>query len=334
MIAVARALERGDLRGPAARLLSSVWGLVASRGVARPVPLPAGVRVVAVGGATLGGSGKTPLAVACALELARQRGGEDVALVGHAYRADPRRPRVVSAYDDELREVGDEALLAARELAHARVPVVVAPRRADAVALAAKRARIVVLDGVAQTRPARASLALLAVDAAEPWGRAKAVPPAGDLRAPRAALLAACDRVVTVGSDEGADARVVSRGVWLRGSLLPWEAIAGARLGLLCALARPDRIVRGLERRGIALQAIVRARDHGPFGGCGCGRAIDAGAPDVKRVELWLASPKCALHVDLERFAPTPLATLDYSLLLSTPVRGALARLDRRSPEQ
>jgi tetraacyldisaccharide 4'-kinase len=333
MIAVARALERGDLRGPTASVLASLWGLVASRSVARPLLLPAGVRVVTVGGATLGGSGKTPLAIACALELAALRGGNDVAFVGHAYRAQPRRPRVVSECDD-VREVGDEALLAVRALAGARVPVVVAPRRADAVALAAERARILVLDGVAQTRPVRASLALLAVDAAEPWGRAQAVPPAGDLRAPRAALLAACDRLVTVGSDPAADARVASRGAWLGGSLLPWRTLAGARLGLLSALARPDRIVRDLARRGIALRAIVRARDHGPF------RAFDAykahGRRDV-RVDLWLASPKCALHVELERFVPAPLAILDYrpdQIILSPPLRSALARLDRRSLEQ
>jgi tetraacyldisaccharide 4'-kinase len=330
MIAVARALERGDLSGPAARVLSSLWGLVASRGVARPLLLPAGVRVVTVGGATLGGSGKTPLAIACALELAALRGGKDVAFVGHAYRADPRRPRVVSEHDD-LREVGDEALLAARALADAGVSVVVAPRRADAVALAAERARVLVLDGVAQTRPVRASLALLAVDAAEPWGRAQAVPPAGDLRAPRAALLAACDRVVTVGCDPAADARVVSRGAWLGGSLLPWSALTGARLGLLSALARPDRIVRDLAGHRIALQAIVRARDHGPFG------VFDAFERKATLVDLWLASPKCALHIELERFAPAPVAIVDYRpdrIVLSPPIRSALARLDRRSREQ
>jgi tetraacyldisaccharide 4'-kinase len=307
--------------------LASVWGLVASRGVARPLLLPAGVRVVTVGGATLGGSGKTPLAIACALELAGLRGGEDVAFVGHAYRADPRRPRVVSQHDN-LCEVGDEALLAARALADARVPVVVAPRRADAVALAAERARILVLDGVAQTRPVRASLALLAVDAGEPWGRARAVPPVGDLRAPRDALLAACDRVVTVGCEPAADARVVSRGAWLGGSLLPWPALAGARLGLLSAVARPDRIVRDLAGQGIALQAIVRARDHGPFGPFD---AFEGYQRSATRVDLWLASPKCALHVELERSSPAPVATLDYrpdQIVLSPSLRSALARLD------
>lgn len=315
MLAVARALERGDLRGPAAALLASAWAPLAAWSVVRRLALPAGARVVTVGGATLGGSGKTPLAIACAAEIAAA--GATVAFVGHAYRAAPGRPRVV-APNDNLGEVGDEALLAARTLARAGVPVVVAPRRAEAIAFAAHRARVLVIDGVAQTRPVRASLALLAVDATEPWGRAGAVPPTGDLRAPRSSLLAACDRVVTVGDEEG-DARTVSHGAWLGGALLGWGSLSGLRLGLLCALARPDRIVRSLARRGLSLRAIVRARDHGPFDR----QSLESCAGAA--VDLWLASPKCALQ--LHDFVAVPYATLDHRLVLSGALRGRCTAL-------
>jgi tetraacyldisaccharide 4'-kinase len=262
--------------------------------------------VVAVGGATLGGSGKTPLAMACAREIAST--GAEVAFVGHAYRAAPGRARVVGMHDP-LAEVGDEALLAARALAPLGVRVVIAPRRRDAVRLASRLAGVLVIDGVLQTRPVRASLALLAVDADEPWGRAASLPPAGDLRAPRRALLAACDRVVVVGDGADADARVVSRGGWLGGTLHTWEALSGMRLGLLCALARPDRILRSLARRGLTVRAVVRVRDHDPFDRSSLAAA--ARAP----VDLWLASPKCALK--LGDFAALRVATLDHHLTLS-----------------
>ncbi len=316
MLAVARALERGALGGPAAAFLAAAWAPLAGWSVVRHLALPAAARVVAVGGATLGGSGKTPLAIACAAEIAAA--GATVAFVGHAYRATPARPRIVGPNDD-LREVGDEALLAARALAPAGVSVVVAPRRADAIAFAARRARVLVIDGVAQTRPVRASLALLAVDAAEPWGRAGAVPPRGDLRAPRVALLAACDQVVTVGEEAGADARVVSRGAWLGGALLGWGCLSRLRLGLLAALARPDRIVRSLARRGLSITAVVRARDHAPFGR----RSLDACA--AQAVDLWIASPKCALQ--LRDFAGVPFATLDHGLVLSEALRARCLEL-------
>ncbi len=91
---------------------------------------------------------------------------------------------------DPLDEVGDEALLASSELERLAGPsgrvarVVVAPTRAAAIDFAAGAADVIVIDGVAQTAPVPATLALLAVDADEPWGRAATVPPWGDLRAP------------------------------------------------------------------------------------------------------------------------------------------------------
>src|SRR5580700_9814061 len=166
--AISRALEEGRSRGSMARATAQVWCHVAARRVVRSLEVPRGVRVVAVGGATLGGSGKTPLAIACARELAAC--GARVALVGHAYRARPGRARRALP-DDGLAEVGDEALLAARSLG-SEVPVVVAPSRSLAVAEAARQADVLVLDGVLQIAPVRAALALLAVAAVEPWGRA------------------------------------------------------------------------------------------------------------------------------------------------------------------
>jgi tetraacyldisaccharide 4'-kinase len=299
VLAVQRALERGALRGLLARVASSAWASACAPSVVRRVVLPAGVRVVCIGGATLGGSGKTPLAIACATELAAA--GARVALVGHAYRANPRRARVVTP-DDALADVGDEALLAARALAASPAPsasracVVVAPRRADAIALAARHADVLVLDGVAQTAPRRASLALLAVDPEEPWGHAAALPPCGDLRAPIAALLDACDEIVPVGEREGSA---------VAASLSP----CSRRVGLLCALARPERVLRSLARHGVTPLAVVRAADHGPFAPAALADARALSRSD--RLDVWLATPKCALHLrgfDLG----APLEMLDH----------------------
>jgi tetraacyldisaccharide-1-P 4'-kinase len=252
-----------------------------------------------------------------------------VALVGHAYRASPGKARVVRA-DDPLHEVGDEALLAARALEAEGACVVVAPRRAEAISLASRLADVLVVDGVLQTAPVRSSLALLAVDAAEPWGRVAKVPPLGHLRAPIDALLAACDRVVRVGDEPGADARVVLRGARANGVFLGWEELAASRPGLLCALARPERVARTLARRGVEPRTLLRARDHGPFGRTA--RALAARAA----VDLWLTTPKCALH--LPRRLSAPVAILEHEVVLSPLLRSALERLvpclDRRSPGQ
>ena len=189
---VARGLEAGEWDGFASRFLSRAWGAVASRGLARPLAYSERVRVVAVGGATLGGSGKTPLAIACARELAKGGAGR-VAYVAHGYRAKPGSPRVVRG-DDDLSRVGDEALVASRAL-DGLVAVVVAGTRQEALDYASARADVIVIDGVLQTAPRRASLALLALDDSSPWGTGYA-PPAATSAPRRPNLLAAVDRAV------------------------------------------------------------------------------------------------------------------------------------------
>jgi tetraacyldisaccharide 4'-kinase len=287
--------------------LEQAAGALLDRAVTRRIAAPSRVQVVAIGGATLGGSGKTPLAIACAAELAAS--GARVALVGHAYRATPGRPRLVSPRD-ALDDVGDEALLAARALAPwgARASVVVAPSRSEAMALAARVADVLVLDGIAQLRPSPAALSILAVDPERPWGDGRSLPPRGSLRAPIATLVAASDAIVTVGDGEpAAELFDLGRSVWPsrvdslgvetyvdEGALMTWPAVRALRVGLLTALARPERVLRALARRGVVPRAILSARDHGPFGR-GAGSRAERRARE-HGVDLWLATPKCALH--------------------------------------
>ncbi|MGH7440647.1 MAG: tetraacyldisaccharide 4'-kinase [Polyangiaceae bacterium] len=329
MLAVAAFLEQGRLGPPAGRLERAAvraLGKWLGRTVVRRLSLPAGVPVVCIGGATLGGSGKTPLAIACAAALARAFPGRRVALVGHAYRAAPRRARIVRP-DDPVEEVGDEALVAVQALASlppdasARASVVVAPTRQGAIDHAARAADVLVLDGVTQTAPARAALALLAVDAAEPWGRAVAVPPWGDLRAPVPELLRSVDRVVALGDGDvkGAwSARVVTPGARLGHEILVWEALRPLRVGLVCALARPERVLRRLACQGVFPSVVLRTRDHGPGA-----RAHGEGPPPGPRVDLWLATSKCAQHVAKFGFC-RPLAVLEHSVELPADVVAAL----------
>jgi tetraacyldisaccharide 4'-kinase len=322
---VARWLEGGSLSIPLTRAIARAHGAIASRAVERPLRIPAGsdgrprVITVTVGGATLGGSGKTRVAVACARELAAH--GSAVVLIGHAYRASIARACVVVP-DDALAHVGDEALVCARALAGV-ARVVVGPTRQAAMDLAMSlRAGVdaVVLDGPLQLTPVKASLAVLAVDAHAPWG-ARALPPAGDLRAPREALLAAADYVVEVDATPAAAHLASGRTLELAAFA---ASRAGLRLGLFTALGRPARLERALVAVGLCPAVVIRAPDHGPL------TAALARTMAQAPVDLWLATEKCALH--LEPLRPSlPVAILDGRVDLPPSLTRALLRASERS---
>lgn len=323
---VSRWLEEGSSSlGQLARL----YAPFAAKAIARPLRIPRDLErsVVTVGGATIGGSGKTRVALACARELAATRA--QVVLVGHAYRARRLREAIVVSPTDHLEHAGDEALTCARALADLpNVRVVVGPSRQAAVDLAASlrpKVDAIVIDGPLQLAPVRSSLALLAVDAHEPWGAGEVLP-AGDLRAPRAALLANADHVVHVDATPH-HARV-------GGDVLSLDVLAsmlrGRRVGLFTAIARPARLTRALERAGIALDVTVRAPDHGPID-VRLARALDSARADV-----WLATAKCAAHLASAaprfRSASGPeLVILDGTLVLPTAIRRAIVQLSSRT---
>lgn len=282
-------LEAGRFDGPLTRAIANRIGPLAVR--PRPVVVPSDVPILCVGGATVGGSGKSRLANALAHVLGEL--GHDVVLVGHGYRAADRRARFVSP-NEALARAGDEALVAARR----GLRVVLGPSRQEAIDFAVRQHAgasppVLIFDGpLAVTHPR--SVSLLAVDAAAPWGSG-GVFPAGDLRAPRAELESIADFVVPVPAAVDV-------------------ALPPRPFGLFTALARPDRLVRA-----VCPDVVVSAPDHGP---------IDAGSRAQLRtheVMMWVASEKCALHLEDSSVVSHNGVPLEVSILTDT----YMARLDR-----
>ncbi len=272
--------------------LAHVWARFATP--TRRLDLPPGCRVVGVGGATLGGSGRTPVvrAVAEALAATAVMGetGVRVAIVGHGHRALRGPARVVSVHDT-CETVGDEARMLASALP--RVPVIVGASRQAALDLAATLGDVVVVDGLLQAAPARLALAVLAVDARDPWG-AGACPPLGDLRAPQASLLAASDVVVRVGPAEALEGDPPFRALraptrhHLSGSLSP-----DLRPALFVSVARPERVLRALAALGIVPAAVVRAPDHRATEARGAVARARAEASGRAAPLQWILTEKC-----------------------------------------
>lgn len=317
-----RLLEIGVRPTPLRRAAALLWELASKTSVKRPLHLPAGLRVIGVGGAVLGGAGKTPVAIALARELARL--GENVALVSHAYRASPGRARRVRIADEPC-EVGDDALASARLLDPDHVPVISGPSRSASLELARSLgASIAVVDGLLQASPVPLTDSILVLDALAPWGSARC-PPLGDLRAPREALLLAADHVAVV-----TPSIPEARGLDKTNKTLPHGAIrlpssiAGARgaagrsidlaalkhlrAGLILAIARPDRIRRALEDCGIEPAIRVELADHAALTPAELDRARPParGSPDI-----WLTTARCATKLPPELWG-APVLALDH----------------------
>ncbi len=283
-------------RGPLVRRLARA----VSVDPVRALSLPTGVAVVGVGGATLGGSGRTPLAIALVEALVAR--GHRVALVAHGYGAriaDGGDARTVRP-DDAVETVGDEAILAASALGP-RAPVIVAPTREAALRHASERAAVIVVDRLLQTRPRRLAYALLAT----PVALRGAAFPFGDFASSPELLRAAADEVAAVPGPDVHERVGVSPPV-----------PAGARVALITSLARPCRARDALLRAGLAPVVHVERPDHARVDAAERARLeaivranrIDAVVLDAKtRVNLagsTLAVAAChALHHALE---PSP----------------------------
>jgi tetraacyldisaccharide 4'-kinase len=262
----------------------------------RPLVLPERAFVIGVGGATLGGSGKTPLVMEIARRLSTA--GVSSAVVATCYRTRVGTSRSVTP-DDRPACVGDEAVMMRAALESFGVPVIVGPRRQPAVELAASLARCVIVDGLLQSRPARLGLSVLALDAVLPWG-ARQCPPAGDLRAGPDVLLEACDYVL-LGQDETSTAvpedlfagrpalvwrRRLDRARPERGPCVGLSELAGRSVGLLTTVARPERLIRQLVHFGIWIVEHRRFGDH----------SRPSARPARLRprdIDLWLTTAKC-----------------------------------------
>jgi tetraacyldisaccharide 4'-kinase len=334
---VASYLE-GDL--PPARItgvkgaLASAWAAIESTRVSRPLRLPLNAAVIGIGGSTLGGSYKTPLAVALAEALAKA--GERVAVVGHGYRAHARWARAVEP-SDHVFEVGDDALFAARRLAREagarEAAVFIGPSRQSAIDCAARSASFLIVDGLLQARPERLRCSILALDARKPWGHGHC-PPLGDLRAPPEALLHAADATATV-FDAGDDLEpgVADASPALRrtgpihwyvrarltcaldpsGRRISLAELASARLGVLLTIARPERVLDALACRGLFAVRFHRFGDHTRPPADELDRLLRRPGP---RVDVWITTEKCAVNLP-PTIGRAPVLALHHELEVS-----------------
>lgn len=245
-----------------------IWAATTKRRLARGAWVDAGAPVISVGNLTVGGSGKTPVAME-ALRLLRAAGVEAHAL-SRGYGGQLTGPVRVDPATHTAADVGDEPLMIA-----ATAPAWISRDRvAGARAAVAAGATALVLDDAHQNPALKQALGLVVVDGETrdeewPFGDGS-VFPAGPMREPLKVGLARADAVIVLLPTDVADVDPELREVF--GSLPVFVARlapegpppTGPQVGF-AGIAKPWKVERSLKAAGCDLVDFAAFPDHAAY---------------------------------------------------------------------
>ncbi len=210
------------------------------------------IPVIVVGNITAGGTGKTPLTLAIVDYLKQQ--GYRPAIVSRGYGGQTQYPALVTE-QSTAQQVGDEPLLM---FLQSRVPVVVAPKRAEAVAYLQDRqlADVIVCDDGLQHYALARDIEIVVIDGTRGLGNGKLLPE-GALREPPSRLNSV-DLIVVNGqgyTHSPAFQMNLQPSAWqLVGNFLNKESPQPPQtIHAVAGIGNPERFFKQLEQQGFTV---------------------------------------------------------------------------------
>lgn len=256
--------QPADWRATLLSPLAFAYGAVAARRLHHARRPRVAAPVLCIGNFTVGGTGKTPVALCFAQEAAAM--GLKPGFLSRGYGGQVKRPRLVDPARDNARSVGDEPMLLARS-----APVVVgADRRAGADLLLSHGVDFIIMDDGFQSARIHIDYALIVVDATRGIGNGRVIP-AGPLRAPLVDQLHRTDALMVLNDGTGADllirsaaraAKPVYRAAF---SIVPGHGVDQRRVMAFAGIGDPQRFFRTVARAGALVEETRIFPDHHPF---------------------------------------------------------------------
>lgn len=238
--------------------LAALYTMGGRRRRAHAKPYRAKARVICAGNLTVGGTGKTPVAIAIARLLVAK--GDGVYFLTRGYGGKLSGPVLVDANVHSATEIGDEALLLARA-----APTIVSRDRAQGAQLAESLgAKIIVMDDGHQNFDLVKDLSLVVVDAETGFGNGRVIP-AGPLREPVSDGLARADAIILVG--DGNPKMPPHRLPVIAAHIKPVDprALRGKKILAFAGIGRPEKFFAMLEAMGAYIAGRKGFADHHMF---------------------------------------------------------------------
>ena len=251
--------------GILARLLRPLSALYAA-GTARRLQqtaYKATIPVICIGNINIGGTGKTPTAIALLLRLQEQ--GHQPHIVSRGYGGRLEGPVLVKEREHSAADVGDEPLLLA-----AFAPTWVSRDRAKGVQSAERNgATVILLDDGFQNPSVSKDVSIVVVDAANGFGNGQVIP-AGPVREPVKTGLSRADLVLTIGNET---AQMQFEQLWgprispprARGELKPLQTgmdWAGQNFLAFAGIGNPAKFFATLHDLGADIRRAEALDDH------------------------------------------------------------------------
>jgi len=224
----------------------------------------AGVPVICIGNLTVGGAGKTPVALCVGRLLADA--GQRVFFLSRGYGGKLAGPVRVDSIRHRASDVGDEPLLLARI-----APTIVSRDRVAGAELArTSGATVIVMDDGFQNPSLHKDIAIIVIDGGRGIGNGRIIP-AGPMRAPLNAQLGRTHALLVIGEPSASATAVITAAaeqhIPVLRAMLEAEAdavasLAGNQVLAFAGIGNPEKFFATLAEAGIPAPVTRAYPDH------------------------------------------------------------------------